>query len=185
LAKKKGFNEYKIEGNTTILYFTDRKKNKYKILIDTEDLQKLIDFGYPWGVAYKPDIDSYYAKTTQYISCINRKVSNKNIELHRFIMNANKGEYIDHINHNTLDNRKENLRITRNNQNIKNRKGKNKNNKSGYRNVSWNNFKNQWVVQLQVNGENTQLGYFDNVDDAGKFAEEMREKYYGEFKGAS
>jgi hypothetical protein len=51
----------------------------------------------------------------------------------------------------------------------------------GYRNVSL--IKGKWVVQLQIDGKNTKLGSFDDVHEAGKFAEEMRQKYYGEFAG--
>ena len=53
------------------------------------------------------------------------------IEMHRFIMNFPKGKYVDHINHNTLDNRKCNLRICNNADNIRNGKIRT-NNKSGY-----------------------------------------------------
>ena len=41
----------------------------------------------------------------------------------------------------------------------------------------------KWVVQLQIDGKNTKLGSFDDVHEAGKFAEEMRQKYYKEFCG--
>lgn len=54
--------------------------------------------------------------------------------LHRFLTKAKKGEYVDHINGNTLDNRKENLRIASNSQNLGNR-GKQKDNTSGYKGV--------------------------------------------------
>ena len=82
-----------------------------------------------------------------------------------------------------MDNRKSNLRIIENSNNLKNRKSKNKNNKSGYRNVSLINGK--WVVQLQVDGKNKRLGSFayDELDKAGRFAEEMRLRYYGKFAG--
>jgi hypothetical protein len=42
-------------------------------------------------------------------------------------------------------------------------------------------------VQLQVNGKNTHLGRFkkDQLEEAGKFAEEMRQKYYGVFAGSN
>lgn len=96
-------------------------------------------------------------------------------------MNTNKNEYVDHKNHNTIDNRKNNLRVTRNDKNTKNRKSKNSNNTSGYRNVSWVN--NKWIVQLQIKGKNKVLGKFDDINKAGKFAEKMRKKYYGDFAG--
>jgi len=41
------------------------------------------------------------------------------------------------------------------------------------------------MVQLHLEGKNKILGYFDNVDEAGVFAEQMRKKYYGEFAGKS
>lgn len=40
-------------------------------------------------------------------------------------------------------------------------------------------------VQLQINGKNKVLGKFSDVHEAGRFAEEMRQKYYGEFAGKS
>ena len=101
--------------------------------------------------------------------------------LHRWILNLDDQVVVDHINHNSFDNRKSNLRITNDSSNLKNRKGKNSNNKSGYRNVCW--IYNKWVVQIVINGKNTILGKFNDVDEAGAFAEEMRKKYYGKFSG--
>lgn len=71
--------------------------------------------------------------------------------------------------------------------NAQNRKSRNKNNKSGYRNVCWSKSEKKWLVQLQINKRNTVLGKFsyDELEQAGKFAEEMRQKYYGEFAGVS
>ena len=90
---------------------------------------------------------------------------------------------VDHENNDTLDNRKSNLRVVEESKNSKNRKSRNRNNTSGYRNVSLINGK--WVVQLQIDGKNKVLGRFDDVHKAGEFAEEMRQKYYGEFAGKS
>ena len=96
-----------------------------------------------------------------------------------------KDKVIDHINHNTLDNRKENLRVIADSNNSKNRKTKNSNNKSGYRNVSWSKSENAWKVQISINGKNTYLKSFpyEQLEEAGRYAEEMRQKYYGEYAG--
>jgi len=95
------------------------------------------------------------------------------------------GGDVDHINHNTLDNRKSNLREITTSENTRNRKSKNTNNTSGYRNVCWDKQRDKWMVQLHLEGKNKRLGYFDDVHEAGEYAEKMRKKYYGEFAGKS
>jgi len=112
---------------------------------------------------------------------VNNNQKSKLLLLHRIIMKiTNPKIIIDHENFNTLDNRKKNLRIIPCSNNSQHRKSKNSNNKSGYRNVSWNKSINKWVVQLQINGKNTILGKFDDVEEANLFAIEMRKKYYKE-----
>lgn len=111
----------------------------------------------------------------------------KTIRLNRFIVNATDKRFtVDHINHNTLDNRKCNLRITKPKENSQNRTSCNKNNSLGIRNVFYNkNIKKKpYVVQLHINGKNKIMGNFENVEDAKECATSMREKYYGEFAGA-
>ena len=69
------------------------------------------------------------------------------------------------------------------NENLRNREGRNKNNHSGYRNVSWNG--NGWSVQLQVDGKTKCIKRFkkNELEEAGKYAEQMRQELYGEFAG--
>ena len=80
-----------------------------------------------------------------------------------------------------------NLRRITQQENLRHRKSKNKNNTTGYRNVIYNKtYKTRpYHVQLQINGKNKVLGKFSDVHEAGRFAEEMRQKYYGEFAGKS
>ena len=79
------------------------------------------------------------------------------------------------------------MRIIDNKHNLRNRKGKNSNNKSGYRNVCFDKRENAWIVQLQIDGKCKRVGKFpeDQLEEAAKFAKEMREKYYGDFAGES
>jgi hypothetical protein len=180
--RKKNYN-YTIQGEMTIIHLTTRKGLNFDIIIDTEDLNKVINFPYKWCVA--KNHSGYYARATQYLGMFDGEFKYITPELHRFLIDAKENEFVDHINHNTLDNRKSNLRIATNDENTKHREGKNKNNKSGYRNVCWHTKEGKWFVQLQINGRNTVLGKFNDIDEAGSFANEMREKYYGEFAGAS
>jgi hypothetical protein len=102
--------------------------------------------------------------------------------MHRIIMSAGKKEKVDHIDHNGLNNTKENMRLITTKDNAKHRETRNKNNTSGYRNVCWIN--GYWRIQLQVNGVNTRFPEkFSNVDEAGLFAEKKRNEIYGEFAG--
>jgi len=175
-------NNYLIIGDTTIINIEKKNGTMIKMLIDTEDL-RLLDHYNAIGIGYYRGVESYYAKINIYKGWNEDKgrYDYKTLMVHRLIAKVKGNKRVDHINHNTLDNRKSNLRITNQSDNLKHRSGKNSNNKSGYRNVSF--IQNKWVVQLQVNGKNTMLGRFDDVDEAGKYAEKMREKYYKEFKG--
>lgn len=95
--------------------------------------------------------------------------------------------FVDHIDGDTLNNRRSNLRLAVPQGNSFNRKMRNINNKTGYRNVIFDKRKNDkpYVVQLQINGKNKRLGSFNDVDEAGEFAKQMREKHYGEFAGSN
>jgi hypothetical protein len=127
----------------------------------------------------------WYAQATEYLGIINGKPAYKTYYLSKLILKAdyNKRECVDHRNHNTLDNRKENLRVGVIKKNTKNRKSKNSNNSSGYRNVSWDKGKQLWAVQLIIDGRNTKIAFFDNVDEAGAFAKKKREEIYGVYAG--
>ena len=186
MAKKKG-NNYIIDEENGIAKIELNRRNAENLwtTIDLEDLERVINFPYTWFAKYYEDIDSYYACASQYIPELKHA---RTILMHQFIMGIDRTarEFnVDHQNHNTLDNRKENLRITNVPNNSKNREKRNSNNKSGYRNVCWNSSRNRWVVQLQVDGKNKVLGTFkeDELEKAGKFAEEMRNKYYGVYAG--
>lgn len=183
MAKKRG-NNYIVDEENQIakIELHRRKQESLWALIDLEDLEKVINFPYTWFGQYRKELDNYYVRCTHYDNMKNGKSSV--VFLHQFIMNAD-GKDVDHINNNTLDNRKSNLRIAEHQDNTMNRHGKNSNNKSGYRNVSWSKSYNKWVVQLQIDGKNTVLKSFpyEQLEEAGRYAEEMRQKYYGEYAG--
>ena len=185
MANKKGNNYIIDEENGIAKIELNRWKddNVYAI-IDLDDLDRVRNYPYTWFAQYRKELDNYYVRCTNYAN-IKAGISSV-VFLHQFIMNA-EGQDVDHINNNTLDNRKCNLRISEHKHNTRNRHGRNSNNKSGYRNVCWDKKCKQWKVQLQVNGKNAILGMFpeDKLEEAGKFAEQMREKYYGEFAGLS
>lgn len=180
MNKKKGFNEYEIRENISIIFLKDRyNKILAEAIIDTSRLDFIENMGLSFHAHWNSHTNSYYARTTIYLGIINGRRAYKTLCLHQILLETDKT--VDHINTNSLDNRMENLRETTINKNSSNRKSKNRNNTTGVRNVSLINEK--YVVQLQINGKNTRIGKFDNIKDAEIFAKEMREKYYGEFAG--
>lgn len=180
---KKKFNDYKIEGERVIVYLKNRLKETKECYIDLKNLQKLIDFGHSWYPYYNISSDAYYARCSTYEPVDNGAPKRGILYMHHFIKPINKGEVVDHIDNNELNNCESNLRVVTQTENAKNRTTKNKNNKSGYRNVFWAEKDKLWVVYLQINKKNTRMGSFKDVHEAGKFAEEMRKKYYGEYRG--
>lgn len=77
-----------------------------EFLVDLDDYKKIKDV-------------SWYEANTGYI--MHKDTGQHAILLHRMIMDAPKGLVVDHINHNKVDNRKCNLRICTQQENIKNR----------------------------------------------------------------
>ena len=92
------------------------------------------------------------------------------VYMHRGIL-VRMGNYVfantDHINRNTLDNRRCNLRPATASQNAHNR-GKRSSNTSGYIGVSWSKDCKKWEAQSTTSGEYTHLGYFDDPKDAAR-----------------
>lgn len=87
---------------------------------------------------------------------------------------------VDHIDGNRINNRIENLREATHSQNQWNA-GKNKNNTSGYKNVTWNTRKSKWLVNIRTHKKDIHIGYFDDIELADLVAQEARDKYHGQF----
>jgi hypothetical protein len=182
-SRKKKEYEYTIKGNSVSINIYQKNGKRHVAYIDLKYLDKFLNHKYAWGVSRHVKNNQWYVVATIYLgTTINGKSKNRRLYLHKYLLNVPKKTYIDHINGNTLDNRTSNLRLTTHKNNNRNRQGRNRNNKSGYRNVC---LINRWYrVQLQINDKNYRFPEkFNDVNDAGTFAKEMRLKYYGEFAG--
>lgn len=109
------------------------------------------------------------------------KKKSRRVLIGRFIMNPPEGTVVDHINGNTLDNRRNNLRICTQSGNQKNRNNLNKNNTSGFRGITWDKFRNKWVAQLSLNYKHIYLGRYDSIEDARESVKKAICKYHGNF----
>lgn len=100
--------------------------------------------------------------------------------LSREILKAPKGKDVDHINGDTLDNQKKNLRLCHHFENQMNR-GAQKNNTSGFKGVSWDNNKQKWVAQIKVQNRHLHLGRFLKREEAAKAYNLKAKECFGEF----
>jgi len=186
-----GFNDYEIRGNVTAIFLETRDGEKFETIIDTEDLDRIEAMDLHWHVRYNPNTGTYYAKATRRVDGLDGKLKKSSVYLNIEIMNPEYNEYVyvDHRNHDTLDNRKINLRVTDNPNNSAHRKSANFNNKTGVRNVhliTKQSGKQEYWVQIMRKGERYKWEFpLDQFDEACRCAEENRLLLFGEFAGES
>lgn len=104
----------------------------------------------------------------------------KTIRMHREIMNAPFDKVIDHINHDTLDNRHINLRTCNQCENSHNTL-KPKDNTSGYKGVSRDKTGKKWRVRISMYNINYNIGIYDDPAKAAKAYDEFAKEHFGEF----
>lgn len=110
-----------------------------------------------------------------------RRENNKMIRLHRQLTNAPQGMDVDHINGNTLDNRKSNLRICTHRQNIQNQKIRNQITSSKYKGVLHDKRSGKWMARLTLNGKQKRLGLFHCEIAAACMYNAKAKEYFGEY----
>lgn len=107
------------------------------------------------------------------------------VRLHRFIMHVSSSTvHVDHRNHDTLDCQRGNLRRCSRAQNMRNRRGANKNSKLGIRGIS-STPSGKWRVRLMVDGAEKHIGIFHSLTLARSAYIKANRKYFEEFGGIS
>ena len=121
----------------------DKLGNKSYTIVDNDNFKILNKF-------------TWYKRKDGYVMRLARKNEDcpqyKGLMLHRVIMKAEKGQQIDHINRDRLDNRRINLRFVTSQQNCWNRKPLS--NKK-YKGIYWNQSSNQCSTKSRSSVLNT------------------------------
>lgn len=110
-----------------------------------------------------------------------RGFKGKMLIMSRVIMHPLDGEVVDHINGNTLDNRKENLRNCSQRQNCQNKINCHANNSFGVKGITYNQKGEKFIARIRVNNKRIYLGSFNVLGDADSAYRIAEEKYFGEF----
>lgn len=108
-------------------------------------------------------------------------IDGKRVYMHRIIVGATDPKiHVDHINGDTLDNRRSNLRMCSKSQNGCNR-GKNKNSTSGFKGVTFCKSRKKFVAQIKKNWKRYALGYFNTAHEAAIAYDSKAKELHGEF----
>lgn len=100
--------------------------------------------------------------------------------LHREIVSADSGQVVDHINGDTLDNRRDNLRICTDSQNKQN-VPKRSTSSSKFKGVSWQARDKRWVASIRKERKTRHLGVFRNEEDAARAYDAAARIHFGSF----
>ncbi len=144
-------------------------KSQYAV-VDDEDYKVLSEFN------WYAQVDR---KSGKYTACrgTNKNRQHKKIIMHRVIMDCPNGLQVDHINQDTLDNRRCNLRICTQTENNRNRKRFNPDKPKG----CYQNQYGTWTVRISVDNKDIVIGNFKTKDDAEMAYKDASIKYHGEF----
>jgi hypothetical protein len=114
----------------------------FETVVSDEDYEEISK--YRWRVSKRKNTN--YATRSDYKNCGKQK----NILMHKQIMDTPDGMHTDHIDGNGLNNTRDNLRVVTPRQNGQNRHCKKT---SIYPGVSWHKSKNNWTAQININGK--------------------------------
>jgi len=143
-------------------------------LVDPDDYKKLSK--YNWYAIRSPR--GFYAARSVYA---NKHRAGQTIRMHRIILNPPEGKFIDHINHNGLDNRKSNLRLCTIQQNVWNMRKQRGNCTSQYKGVTRRKDIGKWQARIICNGRVMFIGYFDDEKAAAMAYDAKAKELFGEF----
>ena len=116
-----------------------------------------------------------------------RATGKRGIRMHRVILERMlgrtlvRGEQVDHIDHNGLNNRRSNLRLATSSENHWNQRSFGRPKHSVYRGVTWHKGAKKWRARINIDGKQIHLGYYDDQVIAGKAFDNALREFSPEF----
>lgn len=153
-------NEYLVGNNVTII----RMKGGKECRVSTVTFEQL--WPYTWCVE-----GTGYAMS---------RTSGQAVKMHRLIMSAKIGEFVDHIDGDPLNNTLENLRICRKQQNEFNQKVR-ADSSTGYKGVSFLKSTGKYRAYINKNRIRYELGVFHTKEEAALAYNRKAAELFGEF----
>lgn len=152
----------------SVIKISSKQYGEFNVQVDAKDLPMLNK--YTWRIV-KNHSGNFYAVTN---------VKGKTVRMHRFIMNAAPGITIDHIDRDSLNNQKSNLRACSNTENSRNVARRRDAVHSIYKGVKKN--KDGWFcARIRVNGKRLHLGRYKTQEEAALRYNKAAKEYHGEF----
>lgn len=152
-------NRYVLKEYVAIVFLKRRSGKDFQMVIDREDVDEL----------RKLDVSIFAVemrsgkKRGVYHAMM--RVDGKMVYVHRYLRKCPEGYFIEHLDGDTLNNRKRNLRIISSWQKSLKREGRN-NFSSGVKGVSWHKPTGKWRARIKKDGKAVFEEYFENRHDA-------------------
>jgi AP2 domain/HNH endonuclease len=164
--------EHRADGTTVI--FLEHKKKILECVIDTADYSLVK--GHRWYAKSVHYIKKYKAAETYYARAARLSAS-----MEHLLLPPVDGKTIDHIDRNSLNNKRSNLRYATPAQQTMNQRRANPTKTSKYRGVSWNKNTQKFRTIITLQGKKTHVGLYESEEDAARAYDAAAIQHFGEF----
>ena len=153
-------NNYRLDGEYAYIQLKRRNGEVLEAKIDIDDFN--ITKNHKWFADYNKPSEFYYVYD-----------SKNKISLHRLLINPGSFKenklMVDHINRDTLDNTRKNLRIVTNQENQFNGR---------YKGYYYNTHNKKWITLIRLNGKQKHIGLYNTEQEARESYLKVKEQYH-------